>query len=211
MLLRGYSPRTRTVYLGHIRRFLEWSGERAKPPRPDPGADLRTYLVHLVEGKGLSRSSHSQVVSALRFMCETVWDQPAVALELPRPRKEHRLPKVLSPAEVARVIAQARGLKHRALLMLLYSAGLRVGEVVRLRPTDLDADRGLILVRQGKGRRDRYTLLARKAAEAASIYLSAFPTERWYSQEPALIATSRPAPLSGSSPMPPSQRACPNG
>ena len=179
MLLRGYSPRTRKVYLGHIRRFLEWCGEGAVLPPPEPGARVRAYIVHLVEGKGISRASHNQIVSALRFLCEAVWDLPALALELPRPRKEHRLPKVLSPAEVARVIAQARSLKHRALLMLLYSAGLRVGEVVRLRPTDLDTDRGLILVRQGKGRRDRYTLLALRATEAVGIYLSAFPTARW--------------------------------
>jgi len=179
MLLRGYSPRTRKVYLGHVRRFFEWCGESPGSLPDDPEARIRAYLVHLVEERGVSRSCHSQVVSAIRFLCEAVWDRPALALKVPRPRKEHRLPTVLAPDEVARMISQARSLKHRALLMLLYSAGLRVGEVVRLRPTDLDRGRGLIRVRQGKGRRDRYTLFATRAAEAVEIYRSAFPTSDW--------------------------------
>jgi site-specific recombinase XerD len=112
-------------------------------------------------------------------MFEAVLEQPALALRIPRPRKEHRLPEVLSPAEVARMLARTRNPKHRALLMLLYSAGLRVGEVVRLRPSDLDVDRGLVRVRKGKGARDRYTLLARRAVDAVRLYLDAYPTGPW--------------------------------
>jgi site-specific recombinase XerD len=140
---------------------------------------MSAYVMHLIEERGVSRACHNQVVSALRFLCETVLDRPAVALRIPRPRREHRLPEVLSPGEVARMLSKARNLKHRALLMLLYSAGLRVGEVARLRPADLDTERGLLRVRQGKGRRDRYTLLARKAAEAVRLYRAAFPVDDW--------------------------------
>jgi len=102
-------------------------------------------------------------------MCESVLCQPKLALRIPRPRKEHQLPAVLSPGEVARILRKARNPKHRALLMLLYSAGLRVGEVVRLKSPDLDVERGLVRVRRGKGGRDRYTLLARRAVEAVAI------------------------------------------
>jgi site-specific recombinase XerD len=179
LLLRGYSPRTRKVYLGHIRRFFEWCADPPTRLRDNPEDRIKAYLVHLVEDRRVSRSCHNQVVSAIRFLCDAVWDLPALALEVPRPRKEHRLPTVLSPDEIARMISQARSLKHRALLMLLYSAGLRVGEVVRLRPADLDRGRSLIRVRQGKGCRDRYTLLANRAAEAVDIYLAAFPTSDW--------------------------------
>ena len=181
LLLRGYSPRTRKVYLGHLRRFLEWcggGGGRGSVP-DDPEERCKSYLVHLVEDRGVSRSCHNQVVSALRFLCESVLGQPALALKVPRPKKERHLPEVLSRGEVARMLARGRNLKHRALLMLLYSAGLRVGEVVRLHPSDLDAERGLLRVRMGKGRKDRYTLLARRAVEAVSVYVAAFPTERW--------------------------------
>jgi site-specific recombinase XerD len=177
LLLRGYSPRTRKVYLGHLRRFLQWCG--GGPPRlpDDPEAACQAYLVDLVERRGISRSGHNQVVSALRFLCESVLGRPTLALRVPRPKKEHRLPAVLSQGEVARMLAKARNPKHRALLMLLYSAGLRVGEAVCLRPSDLDGERGLLRVRSGKGRKDRYTLLARRAVDAVSLYLAAFPTD----------------------------------
>ena len=118
-------------------------------------------------------------MSALRFLCESVLGQPRLALGIPRPRKERRLPNILSQEEVARLLRKARNPKHRALLMLLYSAGLRVGEVVRLTPQDLDLDRGLVRVGQGKGGKDRYTLLARRAMDAVVLYRDAYPTDRW--------------------------------
>jgi integrase/recombinase XerD len=77
------------------------------------------------------------------------------------------------------MLSRSRNPKHRALLMLLYSAGLRVGEVVRLRPSDLDVERGLLRVRRGKGNKDRYTLLAKRAVDAVRIYLDAYPTDLW--------------------------------
>jgi site-specific recombinase XerD len=157
------------------------------PVPPDAqGRDARTaeglaqrYLVELVETRGISRSYHNQVVSAIRFLFESVLDQPALALKIVRPKKERRLPAVLSTGEVARMLVKARNLKHRAILMLLYSAGLRVGEVVRLTPADLDLERGLVRVRGGKGRKDRYTLLARRAIDAVDLYRDAYPTDRW--------------------------------
>lgn len=179
LTLRGYSPKTRKVYLGQLRRFLEWCGDgRARIP-DDPGERGRAYLLELIERRGISKSYQNQVVSALRFLCESVLGQPALALRIPRPRKESRLPAVLSQDEVARLIGRARNPKHRALLVLLYSAGLRVGEVVRLRPGDLDMDRGLVRVRGGKGDKDRYTLLARRARDVVRIYREAYPSDRW--------------------------------
>lgn len=127
----------------------------------------------------MSRSYHRQVVGARRFLFETVLGDPRMALAIPRPKKEERLPVVLSAEEVAALLARTRNLKHRALLMLLYSSGLRVSEVVRLRVEDLDADRRLLRVRRGKGRKDRYTLLARRAVEAVSVYCRAYPIGPW--------------------------------
>jgi site-specific recombinase XerD len=179
LTLRGYSPRTRTVYLGHLRRFLRWCGGGSVRWPEDPAAQSQAYLLELIERRGISKSYQNQVVSALRFLCEFVLGQPALALRIPRPRKEHRLPAVLSVAEVARMLARARNPKHRALLMLIYSAGLRAGEVVRLRPSDLDIDRGLVRVRKGKGDRDRNTLLAKRAVDAVRLYRDAYPTDPW--------------------------------
>jgi len=175
LVSRGYRPNTRKVYLGLVRRFLEWvDGDPADVVEPADRLVSR-YVTELVETRGISRSYHNQLVSALRFLFETVLDQPELALRIPRPRPEKRLPEVLSTSEVAGLLAQARHPKHRALLMLTYSAGLRVGEVVRLRPEDLDADRGLLRVRSGKGGRDRVSLLSPRALEAVRLYRRAFP------------------------------------
>jgi site-specific recombinase XerD len=179
LALRGYSPRTRVVYLGQLRRFLVWCGGGVPRIPDDPAERGQAYILELIERHRISKSYQNQLVSALRFMCETVLGRPALALRIPRPRKEQRLPAVLSPEEVAEMLRKARNPKHRALLMLLYSAGLRVSELVRLQPSDLDAERGLVWVRGGKGDKDRYTLLARRAVEAVQLYRDAYPTGHW--------------------------------
>lgn len=185
LVLSGYSPRTRKVYLAHVRRFLEWiqAGAASNTRSPIETRDLAprgpdgplSYLLHLVQERAASRSYHNQAVSALRFLYDRVLDQPGLAGAIPRPRKEQVLPQVLSTDEVRRFLAEVRHPKHRALVLLIYSAGLRVSEAVRLRPADLDADRGLLRVRRGKGRKDRYTLLSARAMEAVRIYREAFP------------------------------------
>jgi site-specific recombinase XerD len=179
MMVLGYSPSTRKVYLGHLRRFLEWCGGGTPKLPKDPAEQSEAYILELIHRKQISRSYQNQVVSALRFLCEHVLGEPRMALRIPRPRKERHLPVVLSPGEVAKMLGKVRNPKHRALLMLLYSAGLRVGEVVRLTPGDLDVERGLLRVRRGKGRKDRYTLLAQRAVEAVRVYRDAFAPNRW--------------------------------
>lgn len=179
LTVRGYTNPTCKVYLGHLRRFLTWCGAGTPQLPDDPAREGEAYILELIRKKKISRSYHNQLVSALRFLCEHVLGQPRLALEIPRPRKEKHLPAVLSPGEVARMLRKARNPKHRMLLMLLYSAGLRVGEVVRLRPGDLDLERRLVHVRRGKGRKDRYTILAQRAVAALRVYRDAYPTDRW--------------------------------
>lgn len=204
LVIRGYSRSTRKVYLGHLRRFVNWAVERRPTeegregfPSDAVAGDARDsearleifgrdaeelvqrYLVEMIRTRRISRSYQNQVVSALRFLFETVLGRPRLALAIPRPRKEKRLPQVLSPEEVSRLLKKARNHKHRAILMLLYSTGLRVGELIRLEPGDLDMDRGMVRVRGGKGAKDRVTLLADRAVEAVEIYRAAYPTGRW--------------------------------
>src|SRR6185436_16098631 len=168
---RGFSPRTREAYLAQLRRFLAWRASY----HDDASATVTRYLAELVERDRVSRSYHNQAVSALKFLFQTVLGEAPIAEAIPRPRPERRLPQVLSKEELARFLEQLHHPKHRALVMVAYSAGLRVSEVVRLRPEDLDVTRGLLRVREGKGRKDRYTLLSQRALDAVRIYRDAFP------------------------------------
>jgi integrase/recombinase XerD len=182
LLLAGYSPRTRKVYLGHLRRFLAWVEARtpagAPPPRID-AALARAWLVHRIEVDGISRSSHAQIVSALRVLLVRILRTEALPDRIPLPRKERPLPKVLSRGEVARFLDAARGTKAQAVLMLLYASGVRVSELVRLRSDDVEAERGMLRVRKGKGAKDRYTLLSDRAFRAVERYRAAHRPGKW--------------------------------
>ena len=125
--------------------------------------DIRQYLLHLIDEKNLSRGT-------LKFFCQYVLHEPRIIASIPRPRSERKLPAVLSRGEVLSLFAALSNLKHRALLILAYSAGLRVSEVVRLRVEDIDVDRRMIRVRQAKGNKDRYTVVSEVALVALRTY-----------------------------------------
>lgn len=172
LALRGYSHKTRKSYMGQARRFLEWAD------RPISGLDaetVRLFLQALLDDQGVTHSYADQAVSALKFLYLRVLRRPLNSLDVPRPRRQQRLPTVLSHREVRAILGGVTNAKHRAIFMLLYSAGLRVGEVVRLQPADLDPERGLLLVRQAKGRKDRYAPLSHTALEAVRDYQRAVP------------------------------------
>ncbi|MFW6207044.1 MAG: site-specific tyrosine recombinase/integron integrase [Gemmatimonadota bacterium] len=189
--LRGYSPKTRKVYLGHVRRFLEStphpSNDMGRRRGPSPGArdfhptpeDGRTYLLELLRTRGLSHSYVNQAVSALKFFFVHVLEMDPPEVRLPRPKVDRSLPVILGRDEVARLLGVLRNRKHRAILMMVYSAGLRVGEVVRLRVQDVDAERMLIHVRKAKGKKDRYVMLSAVALEALREYWRAFRPKDW--------------------------------
>lgn len=177
--LRGYGAKTRKAYLGHLRRLFAWTEAGGGSPQEVGEEELRRYVLHLLEEKGASHAYASQSVSALKFFYEHGLDRPSGSLRLPRPKRERKLPVVLSREEVRRILAAVEHPKHRAILMLVYAAGLRVGEVVRLRPEDVDPERRLLHVRQAKGRKDRYVMLSEVALEAVDIYARAFPPGRW--------------------------------
>ena len=173
--LRGYSAKTRRAYLGHLARFIRFYG---KEPQDLGEAEVRRYVLHLLE----ERKSHTyvnQCISALKFLYEKVLKRPSPVVNLPRPKKDRKLPEVLSRAEVLRLFEAVSNLKHRALLMMIYSAGLRVGEAVRLRVEDVDSERRLLHVRQGKGRKDRYVMLSEVALESLRDYWRAYRPTKW--------------------------------
>jgi integrase/recombinase XerD len=176
MILRRFSPRTRRAYAHHARSLLRFV---RKPEHRLDDSDVRDYLLHRVEVDDVSAAYHSQAVSALRFLFRVVLDQPDALQTVPRPRPDRRLPSVLGKSDARRLVNAVDNIKHRTILVLLYSAGLRVSEVVKLHIADLDIDRRLIRVHAGKGRKDRYTLLSDRALATIRQYIEEYGPTTW--------------------------------
>lgn len=167
--LKGYSPKTIKAYRNNVTRFLEHTH---KEPEEITNDDIRNYILFLLEGLGGSHSYANQVLSALKLFFREILNRNDIVYNLPRPKRENTLPEILSKEEVGRILCSVSNIKHRAILYLVYSSGLRVGEVVRLKVTDIDKDRMLLRVEQGKGRKDRYTLLSPVALEIVNKYMA---------------------------------------
>jgi site-specific recombinase XerD len=140
--------------------------------------DIRTYQVYLTRDRKLSASSLIVVTAALRFLYKVTLQKPWIVDLIPRPKTPQKLPVILSPEEVAGLFHATTNLKHRTLLMTMYSGGLRVAEVTHLRVRDIDSRRMVIRIEQGKGRKDRYVMLSPYLLSVLREYWKAFrPTD----------------------------------
>lgn len=155
--LRNYSPKTIQLYVNHVARLARHYG---KSPDRLTHEEIRSYLVYLIEERGQAVGSYRQALAALRFFYRWVLKRGDLVQDILAPRVERRLPVVLSVSEVQRLFAAIVSFKHRMILMTAYSAGLRVAETVKLKVTDLDSERMVIRVVQGKRNKDRYTILS---------------------------------------------------
>ncbi|MCG7853915.1 MAG: tyrosine-type recombinase/integrase [Methanosarcinaceae archaeon] len=176
LLLRNYSHLTIKAYLQHMTDFTRYIG---RSPDELGKEEIMRYLLHLTEEKKVSSTYRNQAISSIKFFYGRVLKKKLVIDELPRPKKDFRLPAVLSAEEVTRLFAAVRNRKHLAILMLIYSSGMRVGEVVKLKPEDIDTDRRLIRVRGGKGQKDRYTVLSEVALDVIRGYYRAWRPEKY--------------------------------
>jgi site-specific recombinase XerD len=156
MRVRNLSPRTQQIYISLVARFARHF--RRSPELLGP-EEVRAFQIHLVE-KQRSRSLLIQTVAALRFLYQVTLGKQWPLQAIPYPKRERRLPVVLSPGEVARFFRALENPRYQALLMTAYAAGLRISEVIGLTAGDIDSQRMLIHVRQGKGRKDRYVMLS---------------------------------------------------
>ena len=158
MQVRHFSPRTQYAYLQQVSLFARHFGQSPASLGPE---QIRDYQLFLTNRKKMAPSSIAVAISALRFLYQVTlkrgWD---LGLSLPYPKQPRKLPVVASPEEVLRFLDCAPGLKHRAILIACYAAGLRVSEAVSLRPADIDSRRQVIRIHQGKGRKDRYVMLS---------------------------------------------------
>ena len=166
-----YSLRTEQAYVHWVRAFVHWSGRRH--PREMGGAEVEAFLGMLANERKVSVSTHRQALSALLFLYKEVLgvELPWMA-EIGRPLASRRIPVVLTPAEVAAVLARLDGVSG-LLARLLYGSGMRLLEGLRLRVKDVDFDRHLIVVREGKGGKDRVVMLPRALDAALHAQLDA--------------------------------------
>lgn len=157
-----------------VKRERDWKGNAKEVSNKD----IRNYLVYMAEEKNASASSMNTAISALHFYYGNILNR-RFTFKIQRPKKDKKLPIVLSREEVVRIFSIIVNNKHKAILMLVYSAGLRVSEVVKLKPEDVDEDRKLIHIRGAKGRKDRYTILSDVTCETLRKYNSSFNTVKW--------------------------------
>jgi len=154
---RHYSPRTAEAYVFWTRKFVVFHGKR----HPDTmgAAEVKAFLTYLAISRKVAASTQNQALGALLFLYRHVLGRDLSSMDdLIRAKKPIRLPVVLSPSEIARILQHLHGLPFLA-AMLMYGSGLRLMECLQLRVQDIDFDRGQIIVRQGKGGKDRQTLL----------------------------------------------------
>jgi site-specific recombinase XerD len=175
MKLRNFASRTQKSYLAvmvglakHYRQFPDQLTQE----------QIRTYLLHLQE-RGLSSSSQNVAISGLRFFYQQVLGWTQEQIFLPPRKRTWRLPEVLSPREVERLLAATVKLRDRCLLMTAYSAGLRVSELVHLKLNDIHTERMMIRVEQGKGKKDRYTILSQRLLGELKRYKQTYQPVSW--------------------------------
>ena len=174
--LKNLSPRTRSYYLSWMRSFaLHFH----RSPEEMGDQEIREYLHYLIQEKKASQSGVSQAYSALKFFYETTLKRNWNGYRIPRAQRGKRLPVVLSQPEIQVIFSAVGNLKHRTVLMTIYSAGLRLSEVVHLKVSDVDSQRMTIRVQQGKGQKDRYTLLAQRTLDILRDYWKEYRPSGW--------------------------------
>jgi site-specific recombinase XerD len=179
MIRKGYSPKTIQTYVNHIQHLNRELDNNITPERIDG------YLILLLREKKLSHTYVNQMINAVkvyskfRFKLNAERFHPYI-----RPKTENKLPKVMSKEEVKRLLEVVQNPKHKTELMLAYSCGLRVSEVANLKIRDIDSDRMVVIIRQGKGRKDRITGLSYKMLEQLREYYKMYRPTEWLFENP---------------------------
>jgi site-specific recombinase XerD len=172
---RKYSLQTRRAYIYYNRLICRTLQKPPEQIRPD---DVTEFLALMEKDKKYSASALNLAISAIKFFFKYVLRNDSID-EKHRPHQDGRLPMILSKEEISKIFSLEKNPKHRLLLMLVYSSGLRVSEVVSLKKEHIDLSRKVIYIRLGKGRKDRSTLLSEKAAQYIVEYYNYFNIDKW--------------------------------
>jgi integrase/recombinase XerD len=167
MSIRNFAENTQQSYIQQVSLFAR---HFARSPDSMGPEQIREYQLHLVKGRKLAPGSVSIAVSALRFLYKVTLRQPWAVNDIPMPKQPLKLPVILSPEEVVHFLESVHSVKQRAILMSLYAAGLRVSEATHLKVTDIDSQRMMLRVDQGKCHKDRYVMLSPRLLEELRAY-----------------------------------------
>lgn len=177
MTVRNLAPLTQVAYVRQVSMFARHFGQSPELLGPE---EIRSYQVHLAMEKKLAPSSISIAVAALRFLYnETLHKHWALEEVIPMPKIPTMLPVVLSPEEVLRFLEGVPHLKHRTILTTCYATGMRISETVHLKPADIDSQRMVIRVEQGKGQKDRYVMLSVRLLETLRHWWRTERPQHW--------------------------------
>lgn len=187
---RNYAESTQLSYIRHVAEFAKLFDRNPADLGPE---EVKQFQLHLLQQKKVSWATYIQAMAALRFVYVKTLGQTFMADKIPYPRRPKQLPVVLSQQEITRLLDVARSLKHRALMMVLYGAGLRVSEACQLEPADIDSHRMVIHVRQGKGQKDRDVMLSAVLLDTLRQYWKAERPAPWLfpGKDPAKPLTTK--------------------
>ncbi len=175
MELKNYSTRTIQLYLYHMKKYVAYYG---KSPDRLGKEEIEKYLHYLYE-QNVSRSAMTQAYSAIKFFYTVCLERTWELDKILRPKSNKKLPVVLSPQEVRNILQQVNNPKYKAVLMIVYSGGLRLSEALNLKLKDIDGNRMEIRVVQAKGKKDRYTLLSEIMLSKLREYYKKYKPSDW--------------------------------
>jgi len=167
LALKRFSEKTQRIYLTQVKNISAYFN---KSPDKLDRDEVKRYLHYLIEEKNYSSSYVNQCYCALKFFFEVTLRSKWFMDRIPRAKREKKAPAVLDKEEVLRLFKVTANIKHKAILMLIYSSGLRVSEAANLKVSDIDSKRMMIFIRNGKGGRDRYTTLSKTALDMLRRY-----------------------------------------
>lgn len=178
---RRYSFNTAKVYTSLFADFIKYYKD--KPLIDINELDIKHYI-HVIVKQGKSVSLQNQIINAIKFYYEQVLDMPQRFYEIDRPKKAQKLPGVLSEEEIASILSVTTNLKHKSILVTIYSCGLRLSELLNLKITDIQSDRHLLLVRDAKGNKDRNTILSDTTLQLLRKYYLAYKPKEYLFEGP---------------------------
>ena len=176
MGIRNLADNTQSAYLHQI---IAYAKHFHRPPEDLGPEEVRTYQLYLTKTRGLSPSSVSIATGALRFLYKVTLKRAWAVEDIPMPKRPFRLPVIPSSEEVMHFLDSIGNLKHRAILMTAYAAGLRISKATHLKVADIDSQRMMLRVDRGKGRKDRYVMLSPRLIQELRAYWKVVRPTLW--------------------------------